>query len=652
MNIGIDIGSTKTVIFSTLESGTNVNDEFGRREIPTVIEKTSPIRSFGKSVCSDSLENIKLRSRFFLTKLLDKGSRMDLLMFLNYLHRTIQLSCNYRSAALTIPEFFGEEERQILRELVGISDLRVCTFMTHITSVAACAALRSPQIDPNFMIIDSGFSKTVVGVFSFVDNKLTPQKRWCIRRGASDFDEAVYSILIKNYALPDTDITREKLLKEVGTIKRGLNSLDCVKTRIFDENYQIVNMEIHRTDYLSTVQPILDELRSFFKTVKEESGFEGYIEVVGNNSNNAYIQDILRGLSYNTTLNTSESAALGACLGLGVNSRKLNYKVEEIMGYDISVKIEGENVRPTKVFSSTSVVTSDPMRIKYHRKGSFNLEVLENDVKIGTIRITKKESESPENVTICVRIGPFMTLEVQSVECESDCSFTYDTFGLSEEEKNEIKSTEDSFRKTEVEKKLMGEMRNYVENFLDSFDRSIEKVFPGLLDGGDIASIDKVRDNFFDSPISASSLEEEEAIKVKVLKDLDFVSEKIARKAEAIKKEAEECIRHAETFEFKYNTPAVKSVKALIHRLKLFCDSFKLDLESVVRYDSFVFSDLKNEMSFAIAQAGIEQDEELKKEVSHEENPKDNAGENNNQDEATHSSNDEEDIVEESGNSQ
>lgn len=636
MNIGIDIGSTKTVIFSTLESGTNVNDEFGRREIPTVIEKTRPIRSFGKGVCSDSLENLKLRSRFFFTNILDKDSRMDLLMFLNYLNRTIQLTCNYRSAALTIPEFFREEEKQILRSIVDVSDLRVCTFMTHLTAVAACAALRSLQIDQNFMIIDCGFSKTSVGLFSFIDHKLTPLRRWCIKRGARDFDEAVYSVLIKNYALPDSRITREKLSKEVNTIKRGLNSLDHVKTRILDENYQIVNMEIRRSDYLSAVDPVLSDLKDFFNTVREESEFSGYIEVVGNNSNNAYIQEILQGLSYNTTLNTSESAALGACLSLGVNSRKLNYRVEEIIGYDIFVRIEGENVKPTKVFDRSSLVNSDPMKIKYHRKGSFNLEVFEDDRVIGTIKVTKAETETPENVAICVKIGPFMTLEVQGVECASECSFTYDTFGLSEDEKVEIRDIEDSFRKVEIEKKLMGEMRNYIENFLDSFDRSIQKVFPGLLDDGDIASIDKVRDSFFDSSISASSLQEEEAIKTKVLKDLDFVSEKIAKKAEAIKKEAEECLHQAEALNFKYNTPSVKSVKALAHRLKLFCESFKLDLESVVKYDSSIFDGLKNEVSFAILQAKIEQDEESKKEAkSCEDDTKDEVGEDNNQDEPT-----------------
>lgn len=656
MNIGIDIGSTKTVIFSTLESGTNVNDEFGRREIPTVIEKTRPVRSFGKSVCSDSLENLKLRSRFFFTNLLDKDCRVDLLMFLNYLDRTIRLTCNYKSAALTIPEFFGEEEKQILRSIADVSDLRVCTFMTHLTGVAACAALRNLQIDQNFMIIDCGFSKTSVGLFSFIDHRLVPLRRWSIRRGARDFDEAVYSILIKNYALPDSCITREKLSREVNTIKRGLNSLDNVKTRIFTEDYQIVNMEICRSDYLLTVEPVLDELRSFFKAVRDECEFNGYIEVVGNNSNNSYIQEILQDLSYNTTLNTSESAALGACLGLGVNSRKLNYRVEEIIGYDIFVKIEGEDVKPTKVFDSTSLVNSDPMKIKYHRKGSFNLEVFENNKRIGAIRVTKKETEKPENVTISVRIGPFMTLDVQGVECESECSFVYDTFGLGEEEKVEIRDIESSFAKVETEKKLMAEMRNYIENFLDSFDRSIEKVFPGLLDHGDTVSIDKIRDSFFDSSISASSLQDEEAVKAKVLKDLDFVSDKIAKKAEAIRKEAEECLQRAETLKFKYNTPSVKSIKALAHRLKLFCGSFKLDLESVVGYDSSIFDGLKNEILFFIEQAKTEQDEEMKKEVKPcEDSSKDESGGNccnDGQDESIHNNKSDEAIDEKTGDCQ
>ena len=102
MNLGIDIGATKTVIYSTKDQGTLIEDEFGAREIATVLELTKPVRSFGKSASGDQLANLKARRRFFLQNLLVEENQENLFMFLNYLHRTVLLKGDYQNACLAI----------------------------------------------------------------------------------------------------------------------------------------------------------------------------------------------------------------------------------------------------------------------------------------------------------------------------------------------------------------------------------------------------------------------------------------------------------------------------------------------------------------------------------------------------------------------
>ncbi|ELA40913.1 uncharacterized protein VICG_02053 [Vittaforma corneae ATCC 50505] len=628
MNLGIDIGSIKTVIYSTNGNGIAIEDEFGKKEIKTVIERTSPIRTFGNGVCGDSVNNLARRKRHFFGNILVPENQENLLMFLNYLDRTIRLKNEYKNACLTIPEYFDEEQKRVLRSVVEISNLDVCSFMTHLTSVAACAALRNLQIAQDFMIIDCGYSKTSVGLFKFVDNRLMPVKRWCIRRGATDFDEAVFSILIRNYNLPNNEVSREKIFKEVNTIKKGLNTLETVSTRIISEDYQLVNMEISRSEYLSALESTLEELKAFFSMIKEESKFDGYVEVVGNNSNNAYIQEILSTLSYNTTLNTSESASLGACLALAVNSRKMQFRVDEILGSDIFVKIDGEDVKPTLVFSHNSPLTFENVKIRYNRKSSFNIEVFENEKKIGLIKITKKETEAPETVVVSARITPFMTFEVSSVAVRSENSqgsspdspqnllFEFESFGLSEKVLNEMKEMDQEFSKTENEKKSVELMRNHLENFLDSFDSSINRVFPGLITAEDSKKIDAIRDSFFESQPVTSSIKEEEDLKSSIISSLDFISDKLKAVEDNVRSEGSEILKKFDSEISKYltfSTSALRSLHNSIYCLRGYLSTLKLDIENAQSFDRNVFEKLKADVQKNIEKAMDEEDKERKK---------------------------------------
>lgn len=637
MNLGIDIGSVKTIIHSTRDNGKIVEDEFGKKEIQTVIERTVPIRSFGNAVTSDAVANIQVRRRGFMANILNQESQENLLMFLNFIDRTIRRNSDYRDSCLTIPEFFDEEHKRILKAIVEASDLNVTTFITHTTAIAASAALRNLQIASEFMIIDCGHSKTSVGIFSFADNKLTPLRRWHIRRGAKDFDEAVFSTLIKKYDLPDSLVTREKIFKEINTIKRGLNTLEKVDLRILSEKYVLVDMQITREEYLSLLQPILGELKDFFANVKRDSKFNGYIEVVGNNSNNAYIREILGDLAYSTTLNTSESASLGACLALAVNSRKMQFKVDEILGRDIHIKIVGGNVQPSLVVAANTPLTFENVKIKYNRKSSFDLEVLENGKRIGLIKITKPETNTSETVVISVRITSFLTFEVVSVEIPNkkdesseEISFVYNTFEMDKTPLEKMKETDKELTAADQTKKMIEKMRNNLENMLDSFDNTINKMFPNLITSDEAKEIEKVRDAFFDSQPVTKTLEEEEKVKNSVMESLKFVNEKLKTIEDSIRESGKEILKKFDTETVNKIGSGASSNKVhnTVHRLRGFLQSLKIDIEKLHLFDGSIFEKLKNDIEKESEMAIAEEEKKRKEKASKEEKTDEDADDN------------------------
>lgn len=606
IGIGIEIGSTKTVIASTNERGIIVNDELGNREIPTVVERTFPIRRFGKSVNSDNVNDLKVRKRFFLNNLTSPGSQENVLMFLNYLDRVVnRAKVSFKSGALAIPEYFGEEEKLILKSIVEVSDLKITNFITHLTSVAACAALRTGNISSQYMIVDCGYSKTSVGTFSFEDGKVVPLKRWTVKIGSSCFDSAVSDIIIRKYNLPDNEITREKLYKEVKTIKKGLNVLSNVTIKLVDENYNTQTIEVLQEEYLKKIEPYLEELRNFFLKVKEESEFDGYTEVVGNNSYNVHIQQILKGLSYNTTLNSSESAALGACLAVGVNRMGGKYHVHEILGYNIFLKIQNENGKPKLVFDANSIIAPEPTKVKYNRKESFNIDVYQNDKVIGCIEVSKSVTDSPESVNLSVRINPFMTFEVFKIECESECNYVYKSYGISEEEKDALRNMEKRLRDAELEKELRGEMVNYIESFMESFVDKLKKSFSQILTSEDFENAVKIQDEFFDSELKVDTLDEAKAIKQNLFKKLEFLSKKVSG---SLKEDIENFIKETENkINYKHSTYSVLSLKTVLNDLKAYCKNFELDIESAVKYNSEKYEEYKKQIASLFFKAELEQ---------------------------------------------
>ncbi|KAI5168491.1 molecular chaperone DnaK [Pancytospora epiphaga] len=616
MHVAIDIGAYKTTIYSTEDGGTVVEDEFGKREFSTVLALTTPVRTFGKGVSGDSPQHMLLRRRNFFQEIKDKEAQKYILMYFNYLDRL--LKNKYTSAVLVVPEYFGEEERTILRTLASASRLQVGGVLSHLTGVASSAVLRNPSYSELFVIFDFGFHKSAAGAFEFKNNRLLSLKRACVRRGASDFDSIIYSILIRKYGLEDNILTRERLFQVVGSMKRGLNQLETVSASIFGDNFENIKLELTQKEFLAEAEPVIKEISSFVNDFV--SGIENcdHVQVVGNNYNSKVIQDIMKDCPHATLLHPSESAALGACLAFAVNERKTKYRVEETCGSEYSVRItnpelgeEGNKSKSTVIFEKNAL-RNNIVGVNYVRKSPFVVELCENGKVFGNILVNKEETENTEKVKIKFKIDDFGMLEfcgafIQPAEESQESRAVETTFTNSYEVPKEhldvIKKTEEEFAKTENDFKMAAETRHATETYIDTFASVVEKNFPGLLSSDDKNRIEDLADGFFNK--SGGSFEGELAVRKQLLEDLEFVGEKLREK----QREFEIQLKGLLDKIAPYVEECKDSGDYKMHRLKIsitsFLNTLDLSLEKFVEFDRNAFDQLKSNVETSVAMEEI-----------------------------------------------
>lgn len=603
MHVAIDIGAYKTRIYSSEDGGTVVFDEYGKRDFPTVLALTAPLRAFGKGVSGDSPKDILLRKRGFFHDISRLENQKHLLMYLEYIGRILsEGGRKYEYSVLVIPEGFTEKERSILASVVGASSLNVRGFITHVTSVAACAALRNAEYPEKFMIFDFGYHKSSAGLFEYKNNVLTPVYRGTITVGAADFDDAMYLLISKKYNLPYNIVIRERILQVMDKMKRGLNDLESVNASILDDELNEVSLVVTKSEFLEAAAEAAAEIKAFVDRTFEETGFDGKIEVVGNNINSIIIKRAMEGRECKTLLNPGESAALGACLAFGVNAKNAKYKVEEIIGSEISMRVKKEASAEQDAGAFYSAVVfrpsstrNHPVKVEYNRRNPFSVDILENGTVIGTVSVNKKASEEPTLVKIAVEIDGFNMVNIRSVTSEGeDIPYVYSRcFTLDDQTIEAIKASENDYSVVENEFLSLGRLRHETETFIDTFISRMDKTFPGLLSPADKARIDDITDAFFAR--AGATYEDEQAIKAKLLDDLQFVQAKLTDKYADIEKTANETIRLITPYIKSYRGPNSLKFHKINNYMGTLARGFQLNLETFSLFSQAELSSMVNE---------------------------------------------------------
>ncbi|WUR04836.1 heat shock protein SSE1-like protein [Vairimorpha necatrix] len=623
--IGIDFGSYKTTISSSKENGKIIGDEQGKRSIPTLLELTTPIRKFGNNITGEHEQTINLRFRNFRDDLTNENCQVYL-MFLKYLDRIIKNNTKGApSICISIPSYFKYSDKKFLLEISKLCNMKVERFYNDISAIGMFACLRREKIQEKFMIMDFGHTKTEIGIFNYINFKLTPTYLNNLKIGAKNFDEKLINLIIKKYKLEDKKIIREIIIRHLEKLKTILNSSETANTQIYF-NETPVNIQITQEEYLVACKEDMEKIEKFLEIIKNETKFEGITEITGGNSSSFLIKKILeKKIEYQSTLDLTESCAIGTALGMACSILSNKFKLNDVIGRNINIKIEG-NEKKTEIFKKTDLIETSKT-LTYNRKNSFILEFTEDEEFIGKLIINKEDTEEAEPVKILLQINKLGLLEIKSCKIdEKNLEFKFETFEMSQEKKDELIKLEEKLRLLETNIEKIGHMRNELETMAMSLLDCMSGNLKDLFNNEDEEKVRNIAMDLFDIP-SCNALEEEEEVRNNTIKQLSFVTEKFEKLEKNIREEIENMKNtineYKERFSKKSN-PSYFKLQGMFYKLEEIDKKMRLDLFNASSFDRTVFEKIKDDLKGCLVKA----EEEIKK-MEQEETKK---GEDTNQD--------------------
>ncbi|KAF9760903.1 Heat shock like protein SSE1 [Nosema granulosis] len=622
--IGIDLGAYKTVIASSRDNGKIITDEQGKRSIRTVMELTKPIRKFGNSITGEHELTIDLRHRGFVDGLTKTENAKSLFMWLKYIDRTIKkYTTGNPTICFAIPSYFGEVERRVLLALAEASNMKIRGFFNDISAVGMFACIRREKTQKKFMIIDFGHHKTEVGVFEFNDSTFKPVYINSTEVGAEKFDEKLVDFIIHKYNLENKKIVREKIERSLEKVKTVLNASPTASTQAYITETPL-NVQITQEEFSIIVKDEVEKIAQFIDSVLEETKFEGVVEVTGGNSSSFLIKGILdKKVKYQSTLDLTESCAIGSSLGFACSVIKSKFTINDILGRDIYIRHQGETEKKSLVFKSSDLLNTSKA-VTYNKKGSFNLEVLEGEKVVASLEIVKEETEEPEQVKIFVELTRFGTVEVKTIEANSTVSHKYKVCGVSEEQIKEIEDAENTYRFMEESIEKIGTMRNDLETMAMNLADILSSKFDNLFSSEEIDKIRNIGFELFDIQQS-TTIEEEEKVKQEVLSKFDFVSNKLNAHWDSVKTELlkyKEQIQKFNTENPKVFTPTFYKLQGLLYKIEDKVKTEAVDLYNIASYEYKFLEQFGSDLKTFIARSKKEIKEKLEQDRLAEEKKK------------------------------
>lgn len=554
-NIGIDLGTSKTILTSSKNNGVILFDNLGSRSIKTILELTQPLRKFGNNVIEPRKKDIHKRKRIELT------DYENLFYFINYLNTLTNTS----SYTLTVPYFLTYQERLDLFHLFKAANMSV-NIINDITAFGMLYALKHEQCKERFAIMDCGHSKTTFGMFERIDNVIKPITIKGIRVGGRDFDIKLIDFIMKKFSIEDTPFVREKIVLQIDKMKCSLNSIDEYRFTIEIMEEQIV-IDITKEEYLAIIKDDLERMKDFFTQVGDELG-DLCVEVVGGNSFNLNVRELLESsFKCSYAMDAFESASFGACFFgtiLKFGSR-INYKVNDLFFDNLYIRTykseeEREGKKLTKVFGNTNF-PFDGSKVTFTKSEDFRFDLVTDNGLVTSGKVT----EATGSVDLIIRISQNGIIEVDSTTgkvCIDQPDFT------------DFIQNEKTMKQIEQEFVQCGSMRNELEHVLMNLD--IPTLTPEQT-----AVLGEVKDSLVFYPM-CEKVAEEENIRNEVSEKLDFVTEMVRERVTKITMAYNVCFEEIEKMmkekkNFSYIKASYK-LQGMIYNKKEMLKKMKVDI--------------------------------------------------------------------------
>lgn len=523
-NIGIDLGTSKTILTSSRNNGCILFDNLGSRSIKSILELTSPLRKFGNNVLEPKRKDLNKRKRITVT------DHENLFYYINYLNKLTNAS----SFTLTVPYFLSYKERYQIYNLCKSSKMNV-NIVNDITAFGMFYALKCEQCEERFAVLDCGHSKTTFGLFEKKDNEIKPLMIKGLQIGGRDFDSRILEFVMKKHNIEERfdslDFVKEKILLQLDKLKSSLNSIDEYRFS-FEVLDEMVVIDITKEEYLSVIKEDLKKMNDFFMQIKNEIG-ETSVAVVGGNCFNLNVREILESnFVCNYAMDAFESGSFGACF-MGTIMKfgsRANHKVNDLFFEDLYIRMyereeEREGKKCTKVFGHKTV-PFEGSKVSYTRKDDFSFDLLTESGLVLTGRV----SEIKESVDLAIRISKNGIIEVEAVNGKVE---------IEEPDFSVFVENEEKMRNAEEEFVMCGTMRNELEHVL--MNLRVEE-----LSDEQKEILREVKDSLVFYPM-CERISDEQKIRDEVCGKIEFIVEMVKEKIKRVREMYDTCFESFES---------------------------------------------------------------------------------------------------------
>lgn len=414
--IGIDLGTTNSVIAQYKRGETTIVKVDGSDTVPSVVYFNNGSMQVGRSAKSrllinpeQCLSSTKRHIGSDWSKTIDgqQYTAVDGAAFiLGFLK---EKQPDMRDVVITIPAYFEEEQRRQTREAAEKAGLNVLRLLPEPTAAAIRYGFAKDR-DQTILVVDLGGGTFDVSLLEVEQNDYRVKAvDGNHQLGGDDFDYAIVEMVnnwIENNLgqnLRSNGIVQQKLKEEAERVKVALASVQEETFFLVDSNLpEGIELEISRNQFKGLIQPFLDEITRKVQNVLNAASVSiddiNRIVLVGGSCKHPLVQDTIKNnfkspfISDNMDTAVAEGAAL-LCANLkSLVEEEMN--VQEAIAHSLSTvfRDEREGYGPEKLICRKIFKKDHP----YPARGAMLGIPANIDQSIVALKAARGESDDPD----------------------------------------------------------------------------------------------------------------------------------------------------------------------------------------------------------------------------------------------------------------
>ena len=294
--VGIDFGTTNTVIAAKINDDIVLIRDFDSYLIPTIISYTADNTYFGQDALSHTY--IKSIKRFIGANLTDtvlslypynfimqdgmlcietkQGTKSILRVIadiFSILLKKIKAFFGFNSIdgiVITVPAYFNELQRNLIKQVAQIINVNLIRLLNEPTAAAIAYGVNDNFNNKPFIVFDLGGGTLDISLMGIEDNVFQVLAvNGDTNLGGDDFDHALWNYICEKYAIDSSNAT-SNLLQSIKSIKEVLSSQKECATSLLVSNKKL-EISVTKEEFNNAVTGLLDKIQPLIVMLMQDA---------------------------------------------------------------------------------------------------------------------------------------------------------------------------------------------------------------------------------------------------------------------------------------------------------------------------------------------------------------------------------------------